>query len=352
LFSLKKNVNIDKDLNSFVSNHILLSISKENLNRLIASKKENINLRIPVAESNFVDVEMSRVTIRTNDFAVKSLSDNRLTANIDDGLHYRGIIRGKSDSWAAFSFFKDNVMGMIASEGGDYILGAIRNANKQFTTDYVFYNDNDLLKSKDFVCGVNEKEDLFVRNYKNSVKISEYHDGIRTIDTVGIYFETDYQMYDDFGGNLNSLVNYVNGIFNQVAAIYQNESLPIKISQIGYWNTVDPYANDSDSYVSYRNLELIHRTNSKGTLRICFLPDMDSHWEELHGLTFFAHLTIQTIIPADLRSAILKIIIIHILYIHGRLWLLHTKWGIISVHIIPMRAIGQMVLVSVQSIHV
>lgn len=249
LFSLTKNNIIENDLNSFVSNHILLSINKDNLNQVLSSKKENINLRIPVMQNSYVEVEMQRVSIRTKDFTLKSLSENTgKKLNSDEGLHYRGMVKGNNTSWAAFSFFENNVMGMIATEGGDYILGAIRGVNKSFTSNYVFYNDNDMLKGKDFMCGVNEKEDLFVRNYKNPVSTPDNNDGIRSIDTVGIYFETDYQMYDDFGGNVNNLLSYVYGIFNQVATMYQNESIPIKISGIGYWRNPDPYINDTDSY--------------------------------------------------------------------------------------------------------
>lgn len=249
LFSISKDNKINKDLNSFLNNHILLSINKESLNRFLLAQKENINLRIPVAENSFIDIEMSRVSIKTDDFTLKSLSGNsRKQHSSYEGLHYRGTVKGNSASWAAFSFFKDNVMGIIASEGGDYVLGSIKDENKNFTSNYVFYNDNDLLKGKEFLCGVNEKEDLFVRNYKNTSPAPNNFDGIRSIDTVGIYFETDYQMYDDFGGNINNLVNYVYGIFNQVATIYQNESIPIKISGIGYWQNPDPYINDTDSY--------------------------------------------------------------------------------------------------------
>ncbi len=249
LFALTSDKSIENKLNSFVNNHILLRINKESLNRFLESKKENINLRLPVGENNFVDIEMYRVNIKKEHFKIKSLSDKReVQLNSDEGLHYRGTVKGNSTSWAAFSFFKDNVMGMIASEGGDYVLGAIQDENRNFTSNFVFYNDNDLLKGKEFVCGVNEKEDLFVRNYKNTSPKPGNNDVIRAIDTVGIYFETDHQMYLDFNGNINSLVNFVYGVFNQVATVYQNESLPIKISGIGYWQNADPYINDTDSY--------------------------------------------------------------------------------------------------------
>ena len=265
LFSLKKDDIIENNLNSFVSNHILLSINDESLNQVLHSKKENINLRIPVMENNFVEVEMTRVSIRTEDFTLKSLSGSK-EVKLDDGLHYRGTVKGNNSSWAAFSFFENNVMGMIATEGGDYVLGSIQDENKNFTSNYVFYNDNDLKKGNDFKCGVNEKEDLFVRNFKNPTPSPNNNDGIRSIDTVGIYFETDYQMYDDFGGNINNLVNYVYGVFNQVATLYQNESIPIKISSIGYWDDIDPYYYYTDSYDILLNFGSNKKDNFPGDL--------------------------------------------------------------------------------------
>ncbi len=248
LFSLTQDKEIEEDLASFVNNYILLAVNRANLNRFLRYDENNINLHLPLTQNNSIELELVQVNIKMRDFRIKSFPDNAEKQIPDGGLHYRGRVKGIPDSWAAFSFFDDNVMGLISTAGGDYVLGAIRNANKTFASKYVLYNDAELLKGREFRCGVYEKEDSFVRNFKNAPPLTHGRDGSLAVDTVGIYFETDYQMYDDFGGNLNNLVNHVYGIFNQVATIYQNESIPIMISGIGYWKTPDPYINDTDSY--------------------------------------------------------------------------------------------------------
>jgi hypothetical protein len=249
LFKLKNDKNLENKLNSFAKSYILLEIKPKNLNQILDAPKENISLKIPVAEGYNYDLELTRVSVRTSDFKMFSLGKNTNEQKFsDEGLHYRGIVKGNNNSWAAISIFKDNVMGLIATETGNYVLGAIKIENKNFTGNYVLYNDEDLLKLNSFKCGVDEKEDQFVRNYKNPQANQNNFDGARSIDTVGIYFEADYQMYVDNNFNQNELANFIYGAFNQVATIYQNESLPIKISGIGYWAQPDPYINDTDAY--------------------------------------------------------------------------------------------------------
>ncbi len=249
LFSLKNDKYLENKLNSFAKSYILLVIKSENLNQILNTPRENISLKIPYVEGFNYELELTRVSVRTSDFTMFSLDKNTKEHKLsDEGLHFRGIVKGINKSWAAISIFKDNVIGLIATETGNYVLGAIKDENKEFTDNYMLYNDEDLLKLNSFRCGVDEKEDQFVRNYKNPQANHNNFDVDRSIDTVGIYFEADYQMYEDNNFNQNTLANFIYGMFNQVATIYQNESLPIKISGIGFWAQPDPYINDTDSY--------------------------------------------------------------------------------------------------------
>lgn len=64
---------------------------------------------------------------------------------------------------------------------------------------------------------------------------------------VNVYMECDYAFYVSKGSSVTALNNYVMGLFNQVATIYANEDIAIKISGIYVWTTPDPYAAMSSS---------------------------------------------------------------------------------------------------------
>ncbi len=267
LFEFKGNGDEKAALKSFVNKSVLLEINSENLKQILREGKENIELNIPVSETMNYTLELTRVSVLDKDFAMISKSNHDEKTTLSNlGIHYRGILKGDEKSWAAISIFNDFVMGLIATENGNFVLGSIKNDRNKYTSDYVLYNDRNLLKSSNFKCGDGDNEDKFVRNHKvpmqNEGNIADYS----SVDTVAIYFETDNQMYQDANGNLTQLANFVSGIFNQVAALYQNESLPIKIANIGYWAHQDPYANDTDSYVILQRFGSNHEDNFTGDL--------------------------------------------------------------------------------------
>src|ERR1700739_2832927 len=59
---------------------------------------------------------------------------------------------------------------------------------------------------------------------------------------VRIYWEANYDLYNyDFHDNLTATQNYLLGLFNQVATIYQNEGITVVLSETYVWTTPDPY---------------------------------------------------------------------------------------------------------------
>ena len=284
LFNYEKTKDDKSNLNNFLNYAVLLELNQKQLKNVLRDKKDDIELLIPVSENHSLDLMLTRVSIMSKDFSIISKSNDQVNADkVDEGLHYRGIIKGDNNSWAAVSFFDDFVMGLAASGSGNYVLGSVKNKNNEYSNNYVLYNDRDILKKMNFKCGDGDMEDDFVRNYKSASLKNNNTGDYSSVDTVEIYFETDYQMYEDNNGNLNQLANYVMGIFNQVAALYQNEQLPIKISQIGYWNHSDPYANDTDSYTILQRFGYNKKDDFEGDLAHLLST---GHNQELGGIAW------------------------------------------------------------------
>jgi Metallo-peptidase family M12 len=59
------------------------------------------------------------------------------------------------------------------------------------------------------------------------------------------YLETDYDIFKD-KKSVDKVVNYVTGVFNQSATLFDNEHIPIVLSEMFVWDKPSPYtANDA-----------------------------------------------------------------------------------------------------------
>lgn len=256
-----------KAQSEFVSRGSFMTISSQQLALINSEKPKTISIAISGLNNEIVEFEMTMVNIISKDFKMLNSATGE-SHNINHrGLYYQGIIKGKNNSLAALSVFDNFVMGMAADESGNYVLGSIKDDNHNYTSNYVYYNDRDLLKHIPFNCGVGEKEDRFVvPNKNNSVHVPSGDNSELYKDTVGVFFDTDYQMYVDNNNNEANVFNFVSGFFNFVAMLYNNESIPFKISGVGYWQTTDPYASYNDSYAILQKFGENKKDNFMGDL--------------------------------------------------------------------------------------
>lgn len=250
LFNFKKEASENDKSSSFVTKSSLLKPDKKLISKILKDKDENILFTIPVSESNSVEIELTRSFPVTPDFVLKDKSTGSIeSGNYKEGMHYQGIIKGKENSTAAISIFENFVMGLISDETGNYVLGPVKNSDNTYSDNYIFYNDADMTAATNFKCSTEDNEEKFILPIKelNENKQNGYEDNPARLP-VKVYFEADHQMYLDAGSDVDVLVNFITGMFNQVMTIYENESIPFVISGIGYWSGQDPYANSDDSY--------------------------------------------------------------------------------------------------------
>jgi hypothetical protein len=249
IFSVEKNQAVKNQISKFVNNPTILKLNVSKLSEIYKAEHNNISLNLKFDKGNSLELELTRVQLLETDFKVNSLSEGRITTpkEYKPGLYYNGIIKGDNKSIAAISIFENEVIGIISNAAGNYNLGMNRTIKDE--SNYVLYNDADILLKTDFVCPVGDMMDKFYKGNENhSPKHKEHKGGDNSTLPVKMYFECDYQMYQDAGYNTTTLVNFVSGAFNAVKAIYQNEFIPFTVSSITYWSAVDPYANLNDSY--------------------------------------------------------------------------------------------------------
>lgn len=246
--SLFKRSNKDNSnaLNSFASNVSLLKIDKAGLRSMNNSKPEEINFRIPDSKGKVTELELVKVNLIDDGIKVKVIGKNGSRyENYKGGIYYRGIVKGDNNSIVSLSIFENNVMGIISTDKGNFVLGSVRDANKELTDEYVYYNDNDIVNKPGFVCGSGDSYNQFYKNpVTNPVPTGNMN---ATTSPVDIYFVCDYQMYLDGGSNTTTVENFVTGVFAHVKTLYLNEQLTVNISSIDVYTVADPYINMNSS---------------------------------------------------------------------------------------------------------
>lgn len=244
------------DIVSGALNHVsLMQVSLQDLAGLHQAELPGILLQLPGPDGEVRELELLRVDILGPGFTAVASSG---ASSEHQGLHYRGQLRDQPGSLAAISIFDNGLMGMFVDASGQtYQLGALENDPET----YVLYNSNDLRTQMPLHCDADE--DALVPGSGDEPVAGDRGVGCKTVQ---IYFECDYKLYTDKGSNLTNAVNYVTGLFNQVATLYANDNVGVAISQVYVWTSPDPYqayTNTSAVLTAFRNTR---GTNHNGNL--------------------------------------------------------------------------------------
>ena len=187
-----------------------------------------ISLEIPgdepvVLDLYFKDVFTADYNIRTSAGA-EYAKGNMAT--------YRGIIQGNYNSVASLSVFDDDILIMFADNKGTVRV-------QQSDIDrYVKYKEVDMINVEPMECFTDDSDIPSVNIPGGKVG------GTRSVgNCVEIYFECDYETYQDNNSSVTETEEWVAAIFNEVSIFYDNESVPIAISDILVWTESDPYAS-------------------------------------------------------------------------------------------------------------
>ena len=240
----------DPKLSKFSANVTKLNIDANALSSLFSEKPDNITFNIPVGDGN-VRLELTKVSILDKDFRFTTINNGVVSRqSYTHGVHYRGIISGDNGSIASISIFPDFVMGVVSNEQGNFNLGSVKDNDGNYTSEYIYYNDRDMVIKNNFKCGVDGKDNMmrvYNPNNENPVQNSINGTDVISDDTIRVFFLCDYQMYQDHGNNLNSVAQFVEGMYNSVITIYRNENIRTNISEIRVYTSQDPYAFSNNS---------------------------------------------------------------------------------------------------------
>ena len=219
----------------YVSEAVFLSLNEQLLQKLQTGERDII-LNIPVNDERNIELELTRVSITVDDFQIETSNGKSRLDN--PGLFYRGVVKGAPFSFAAISIFDDHIRGLIADEDGNYVLGKVGKRG----TDYILYNDRNLVQFPDLKCGTTT--DDFDTNFPTTNNTESSIPEVGE-ECVQVYIVCDNAMYDTLG-NVGSVTKYALALFHESAIIYFNENIEIEINQIRVWDTPDPWQAETN----------------------------------------------------------------------------------------------------------
>ncbi len=204
---------------------------------------ETMSLTVP-NQSSTMTLELVKVHITTDDFSIVELPSGRMIKPAPI-THYRGVVKNKKNSKVAVSIQNNEVSGIISLDNvvGNLVLGKLSNSE-----EHIIYRDKDISHLNNFVCQVDES---YKKNKQNKEELKNNSPMRREGKCPKIFFDIANDVVSDKGG-VNAASAFVEAMFNQVAILYDNEGIGIKLSGIRAWSSRAPF-NDLDSYRSYRN---------------------------------------------------------------------------------------------------
>lgn len=242
LFQLNQNV---AARSSAVSGGVYLDVDAAQLKTLHEERPHNLQLRIPTEDNDLV-LELHENEIFTEDFIARAETENGLERVVyKKGVYYAGHIAGDPKSVVTISVFENWVMGILSYNGANYNLGPIDETNLKPNSPYIFYKEKDHLNPPAKECETSAEGLDF--HYDKDLDSDTHNPNERMTSVVKVYIEADYKMYLDRNRNEQEVINYVTGIFNEVAILYANEQILTRISEIKVWTVQDPYPSGSSN---------------------------------------------------------------------------------------------------------
>jgi len=231
--------NVQKSLD--VIDAVYLKISPEALSGIYNQKAQALELQIPTGNNTKIGLQLVRKNFLTENFVVtKRAANGAEPFDYQPGVYYQGTVVGEPNSLVAISFFEDKVMAVLSYNGDDHNLGISTDASLTGDDVYVLYPEANLLVGNNFECHTADDDieiPIEINGNQGSVTV--------TNNSVKMYMECDYLMYQDFGSSVTTTTDFVTNMFNVVSAVYNIDDICVELNEVFVWATQDPYPSSS-----------------------------------------------------------------------------------------------------------
>lgn len=224
-----------------VDNATFAHIRTEAVNDIAANKYQTIEVEVPY-NGNVILVELYKVNLFDPNFHLDT--DKSKNIGYNPGVYYRGIIKGDENSVASFSFFNNEMNGVVSGDDlNNLVIGKLDKANN--VSDYIVYSDIKMRVPNGFNCSVTEDTP-----YNEPQSHGESREAL-TNRWVTMYFEIDYNLYLQNNSNTTTTTNWMTSVFNNVQTLYENDGITVSLKSLYIWTDQDPYEGIGTSSSEY-----------------------------------------------------------------------------------------------------
>jgi hypothetical protein len=255
LFSLVKTPEKSGQISADVSKYDLLQLERSAIQQLKKEAPESFSIQVPSSEKTY-ELQLVKTQIFADGFTVQMASGATMEG-VDAGTHYQGTIVGVEGSIASLSVYDDRVSALISSpDEGNVMVDKLQEGLA--SVSHILYKQDHLKHDISLNCETSDDGPRYqLAELQQTAALNS------AANCVNVYFEVDNDIFRDKGGR-DGVVNYVSGLFNQVATLYANDGMTVKISEIFIWDTTSPYTGTTSSELLNQFQSV--RTNINGDL--------------------------------------------------------------------------------------
>lgn len=222
----------DTSLRKELRDYQTLVLDRAAIQKLGVRRSENLKIPIPFKDDQWI-LKLTQADLLAPGFIART-SDGR-TLSTEDNLYYWGIVEGAESHSSVSLAIGQNGLSAIISVGDQVYTVAKKGDGDR----YLFFAENDIEIPKPFRCYVEDKHVVGKGNTDNQRALAAPD------NCVNMYVEVDNDITNDKGEV--GAMDYVLGAFAEVALLYQNESINLRVSEILVWTEPDPYTGTSTS---------------------------------------------------------------------------------------------------------
>jgi hypothetical protein len=200
---------------------------------------------LPTSSTIAFDLPLSRTeSLRLLIHAIEVVAPNfRITTSSGRILpmpalrFYAGKVLGDTSSTVALTMSDTSLEGLIYGKTYSYTLGRMKSAAQESL--HAVYRTLEIPQQTDFECRSEEAPQF--RAVESQLAGKDRQMSTSGCRGVGIYLETDYQLYQDWGSDFLFTIHNVTATFANVVTLYAQEDIRIELSELKIWDTPDPF---------------------------------------------------------------------------------------------------------------
>ncbi|HQY51610.1 MAG TPA: M12 family metallo-peptidase [Ignavibacteria bacterium] len=247
-FNSAKTGNPDAGVKDKVSDAIILNVDKDILNNIFSEKTYKLNLKIPVSGSDFVNAELERFDVLSDDAILISKGASGEIPFSSEGLilSYKGKVTGADESLISISIYDGKIIGLMKSKNETFVLGNLTDRNNRDTEDYILYRESNLKNRHGVKCGsdIFGVPDEIISRIQN-LNGQPIDAGTATLLSSNIAVDVDFYTYGIYGNSVPNASAYALALMSAASAVYAKDmNIRLYVNYLRVWTVQDPYTSD------------------------------------------------------------------------------------------------------------